>query len=69
MMEEFIEKNNVSLKHKFGNAITGFTQIADGLISIVTLGNYRGNFSLIFTIYRKTNNFLLDEQNKHSDNT
>tara|TARA_R110002167_G_scaffold5215_3_gene24410 strand:+ start:162 stop:341 length:180 start_codon:yes stop_codon:yes gene_type:complete len=58
---EFIEKSNVSLKQKFGNAITGFIKIADGLISIITLGNYRGNFCLMFTVYRKTNNFLLDE--------
>jgi len=58
---EFIEKSNVSLKQKFGNAITGFAKIADGLISVVTLGNYRRNFCLMFKIYRKTNNFLLDE--------
>jgi len=58
---ELIEKSNVGLKQKFGNTITGFIKIADGLISIITLGNYRSNFCLMFTIYRKTNNFLLDE--------
>lgn len=58
---DFIEKSNVSLKQKFGNAISGFTNILDGLISIFTLGYYRSNFCFRFTLYRKKTKFLLDD--------
>lgn len=59
---KLIVKTKVSLKHKLGNSITGVTKIIDGLVSLITLGNYYSNLCLKWLIYRKNNNFLLDNK-------
>jgi hypothetical protein len=50
-----------SIKHRFGNWIGSFLVIGDGIVLLLTLGNYSPSLNLWFLIYRKSNKFLFDE--------
>ena len=52
----------VGFKHKVGNAICGLFKILDGLIMLLSLGHLHGALCMRFTIWRKNNNFLLDNK-------
>jgi len=58
---ELIEKTKGGFKHKLGNFITGFTRIFDGIICLITLGNYNSNLCFRWICYRKNKNFLLND--------
>ena len=50
-----------SKKHKLGNIISGFCGILDGMILIISLGNYSATIQLNWSILRKSKNILIDE--------
>lgn len=52
--------NRGSIKHKLGNVISGFITIIDGIVLIISLGNYSLGLTLMWNIHRKTNKFLVD---------
>lgn len=51
---------NASAKHKLGNVISGFCQIIDGVVLILSLGNINIRCSLRWTMRRYTTKILSD---------
>ena len=55
-----IRRIYASIKHKAGNIISGLLEIIDGLIKVLTLGNYTSTISLSWNMYRKNTHTLVD---------
>ena len=52
--------NHGSIKHKLGNVINGVLKIFEGIVLVISLGNYQPDFSLDWNIYRRRNKFFCD---------
>jgi len=57
-----LKKNRIkaSKTHKFGNIICGLCTITDGVILILTLGNYNAHLTLEWSMYRRNTGKFCD---------
>jgi len=57
-----LKKNRIkaSKKHKLGNVVVGLCAIVDGLVSVITLGNYHPHLTLEWNIYRRNTGKFCD---------